>query len=125
VLLPFVPSRFIRAVPLRLNCGVLPLRNLQRRGLASKERKQHTTAKVAVLRGDAPARPSIGSVISDRVAGVAVFAELPLRSLYSIPPPYDLKTIVGVETTAGADPHPRITYDISQKLESGGCVAPQ
>jgi hypothetical protein len=59
------------------------------------------------------------------LTGLVDFTDLPLRKFYSIPPPYDLKTFVGVEKIPGLDPHPKETWDISKALEDNGCVAPQ
>ena len=59
------------------------------------------------------------------LTGLVDFAVPENRPKYSIPPPYDLKTFVGIETTPGVDPHPSESYDISQQLEKQGCVAPQ
>lgn len=44
------------------------------------------------------------------------------RNNENTPPPFDLKTFVGIEATPGVDPSPEKTTDISDKLQTEGCT---
>ena len=57
------------------------------------------------------------------LTGVEDFVDTEWRQLYGYTPPYDLKSVVGIEKTPGVDPDPKgFTHDITIQLEKNGCA---
>jgi hypothetical protein len=57
------------------------------------------------------------------MTGLLDFVSTEWRKDYGYQPPYDLKTLVGIETTPGVDPNPTTTNDITITLVNNGCAA--
>jgi len=56
------------------------------------------------------------------LTGLFDFVPTNLRQAYGYAPPFDLKTLVGIEPNPGVDPNPGNTNDISNQLRSQGCA---
>lgn len=57
------------------------------------------------------------------LTGLGDFVPTQWRQDYGYQAPYDLKTLLGIETTPGVDPDPNgSTTDITKKLVDNGCV---
>jgi len=54
------------------------------------------------------------------LTGLEDFLDLDERT--GVQPPFDLKTLVGIETSPGVDPKPGTTIDITKQLEVKGCA---
>jgi len=68
---------------------------------------------------------SQGTILHESVhnlTGLADFASTADRSIFHIPSPYDLKTLIGIETKPGRNPNPDETEDITQHLVANGCA---
>lgn len=58
------------------------------------------------------------------LTGLEDFVPSDWRQEFGFQPPYDLKTLLGIETTPGVDPDPNgSTTDITRKLVDNGCAA--